>query len=68
LKLYNKKTRELKISGAFGSTDIRGGTLIPVNLNVGDTVVNKFMLVESVTHNFENDYYTMDLTLEGAWE
>ena len=26
------------------------------------------MLVKSVVHNFENDNYTMDVTLEGAWE
>ena len=68
LKLYNRKTRELKVEGAFGSTEIRGGTLIPVKLNLGDIVTNNYMLVESVTHNFNNDCYTMDLTLEGAWE
>ena len=68
LKLYNKKTRELKITGAFGSTEVRGGTLIPVKLNLGDIVTNNFMLVEKVTHKFDKDHYTMDLTLEGAWE
>lgn len=68
LKLYNKKTRELKVTGAFGDTSIRGGTLIPVKLNLGDIITNNFMLVEKVTHNFNKDYYTMDLTLEGAWE
>lgn len=68
LKLYNRKTREFKVSGAFGSTEIRGGTLIPVVLNLGDINVSNFMLVDKVTHNFDNDYYTMDLTLEGAWE
>ena len=68
LKLYNKKTRELTISGAFGDTSVRGGTLIPVKLNLGDIITNNYMLVEKVTHNFENDHYTMDLTLEGAWE
>lgn len=67
LKLYNKKTRELKITGAFGSTEVRGGTLIPVKLNLGDIVTNNFMLVEKVTHKFDKDHYTMDLTLEGAW-
>lgn len=67
LKLYNKKTRELKVTGAFGSTDVRAGTLIPVKLNLGDIVTNNFMLVEKVTHNFDKDHYTMDLTLEGAW-
>ena len=68
LKLYNRKSRELTISGAFGDTSVRGGTLIPVKLNLGDIVTNNYMLVEKVTHNFENDHYTMDLTLEGAWE
>lgn len=67
LKLYNKKTRELKITDAFGDPTVRGGTLIPVKLNLGDIIVNNYMLVESVTHKFENDNYTMDLTLEGGW-
>ena len=68
LKLYCKKTRELKINGAFGNPTVRGGTMIPVRLNLGDIKTNNFMLVEKVTHNFERDNYTMDLTLEGAWE
>lgn len=68
LKLYCKKTRELKIEGAFGDVTVRGGTLIPVKLNLGDIVVNNYMLVEKVVHNFEENYYTMDLTLDGAWE
>lgn len=68
LKLYNKKTRELKITGAFGDVSVRGGTLIPVKLNLGDIKTNNFMLVEKVTHTFEDNQHTMDLTLEGAWE
>lgn len=68
LKLYNRKTRELTISNAFGSTEVRGGTLIPVKLNLGDIVTNNYMLVEKATHKFYKDHYTMDLTLEGAWE
>ena len=68
LKLYNRKTRELKISGAFGDIKVRGGTLIPVKLYLGDIDVCNFMLVEKVTHKFTNDHHTMDLTLDGAWE
>lgn len=68
LRLYNKKTRELKVTGAFGDTSVRGGTLIPVKLDLGDLTASNYMLVQKVTHNFENDHYTMDLTLEGAWE
>ncbi len=68
LKLHDRKTRELKVSGAFGDVSVRGGTLIPVKLNLGDIVTNNYMLVEKVTHTFENDHHTMDLTLEGAWD
>lgn len=68
LKLYCRKTRELTIKGAFGNTSVRGGTLIPVKLNLGDIITNNYMMVEKVTHTFESDHYTMDLTLEGAWE
>lgn len=68
LRLYNKKTRELKVTGAFGDVTVRGGTLIPVQLELGDTLANNYMLVEKVTHHFNNGQHTMDLTLEGAWK
>jgi hypothetical protein len=68
LELYNRKTRSLKITGAFGAVDVRGGTLIPVKLYLGDLSLNNYMVVEKVTHNFKNDEYTMDLTVNGAWE
>lgn len=68
LKLYNRKTRSLTVSGAFGDISVRGGTLIPVKLNLGDIITNNYMLVEKVVHTFDNDHHYMDLTLEGAWE
>lgn len=68
LKLYNKKTRELTIEGAFGDISIRGGSLIPVNLNLGDVITNNYMLVEKVVHTFNNDHHTMDLTLQSNFE
>ena len=68
LKLYCKKTRELRVTGAFGDTNIRGGTLIPVMLDLGDIQTQNYMMVEKVTHKFDDNEYTMDLTLEGAWE
>ena len=68
LKLYDRKTRELKITDAFGTSDVRAGSLIPVFLNLGDVVTSNYMLVTKVTHKYSNDKYTMDLTLEGAWD
>ena len=67
LKLYNKKTREFKITGAFGDINVRGGTLIPVRLNLGEMQVNNYMLVETVTHIFQDELHTMDLALTGHW-
>ena len=68
LKNYCKKTRELKITGAFGDITVRGGTLIPIKLKLDDVEISNNMLVESVTHNFEENLYTMDLTVGGTWE
>lgn len=68
LNLYNRKTRELKITGAFGDISVRGGTLIPVKLDLGDVVTNNYMLVEKVTHTFNYENHTMDLTLAGDWK
>lgn len=68
LKLYNKKTRSLDIKEAFGDVEVRGGTLIPVRLDLGDIQTNNFMLVQKVTHKFKKDRHTMDLSLEGSWE
>lgn len=68
LKLYNKKTRELKVTGAFGDITVRGGTMIPTTLNLGDIITNNYLLVQKVTHTFKDNEHTMDLTLEGSWE
>ena len=68
LKLYNKKTRELTVKGAFGDANVRAGMLIPVQLYLGDISVNNYMLIQKVTHKFKHNNHTMDLTLEGAWE
>ena len=68
LALYNRKKRSLTIKKAFGSISVRGGTLIPVILELGDQTVKNYMLVQKVVHHFDDDHYTMDLTLEGAWD
>lgn len=68
LELYARRTRELKVSDAFGDKTVRAGTLIPVFLNLGDVETSNYMLVDKVTHKFSKDSYTMDLTLQGAWD
>lgn len=66
LKLYNKKTRNLTISNAFGDVKIRAGCSIPIKLNLGDVNVQNFMMVEKVKHTFNEDEHMMNLTLRGG--
>lgn len=66
LSLYNKKTRNLKITNAKGDPRVRAGSLIVVNLDLGDMKVQSFMMVEKVKHTFKLDEHTMDLTLRGG--
>lgn len=68
LKLYCKKTRSLQISGVFGDIRVRGGSLIPVKLNLGDVLADNYMLVEKVTHKFEENHYTMDITVQADFD
>lgn len=66
LKLYNQKTKNLSISGVVGNTHIRAGSLVPVLLKLNDMKVANYLLVEKVTHTFNNKQHTMDLTLSGG--
>lgn len=63
LNLYNRKTKKLSVKNAFGNIYARGGTLIPVQLNLGDIVINNNMVIEKATHTFSANEYRMDLTL-----
>lgn len=66
LSLYNTKTRNLSIKGAFGDLRVRAGTLVAVSLNLGDMIVKSYLLVEKAKHSFKENVYTMDLTLRGG--
>ncbi len=66
LKLYNSKTRKLKINQALGDVRVRAGCLIGVALDLGDIIANTLMLVEKVTHTFKESEHLMDLTLRGG--
>ena len=66
LKLYNKKQRTLTISKVIGNKNVRAGSLVPVILDLQDIKVANYMVVEKVTHSFENKRWTMDLVLSGG--
>ena len=66
LKLYNKKTRNLSIKDAFGDIRVRAGSTIAVNLNIGDIIVQNYMMVEKCTHTFVDNHHSMTLSLKGG--
>ena len=66
LKLYNQKSRKLVIRNAFGDCRVRAGSMVIVNLGLGDISVQNFMLVEKCVHTFKESEHLMDLTLRGG--
>ena len=66
LRLYNKKTRNLSIKDAFGDIRVRAGSTIAINLNIGDLIVQNYMMVEKCTHTFTDNHHSMTLTLKGG--
>lgn len=66
LSLYNRKTRHLKLKNIIGDIRVRGGSLIVVNLNLGDINVKNYMMVENAKHTFKNGEHFMDLTVRGG--
>lgn len=66
LEYYNRKRRTLTVSGVIGNISVRGGSLLPVLLELGDITVQNYMMVEKVTHKFGNQSHTMDVTLVGG--
>jgi hypothetical protein len=66
LSLYNRKTRNLKLKNIVGDIEVRGGSLIVVNLNLGDINVKNYMMVENAKHTFKHGEHFMDLTVRGG--
>ena len=66
LRLYNRKTRSLTVSGVLGDIRVRGGSSVPVGLDLGDLELNHYLLVDKVKHKFQPEGHTMDLTLRGG--
>ena len=66
LKLYNAKTRSLTIKKAFGDVRVRAGSMIVVQLDLGDKKLQNLMLVEKCKHEFSESQHFMDLSLRGG--
>ena len=66
LELYNKKTRNLTVKGVRGNPKVRGGFRVMVMLNVGDIILQNYLIVSSVKHTFNESHHTMDITFIGG--
>lgn len=66
LKLYNKKSRKLKMSGVLGDVRVRAGYSVMVSMKLPDVEVQSFLLCEKVVHTFKNEEHTMAITLRGG--
>lgn len=63
LDTLNRVLRKLEVSNAFGDVNVRAGSVIPVSLRLRDLAISGYMMVESITHKFENEYHFMDMRL-----
>lgn len=66
LQFYGRKQRTLTISGVIGNRNVRAGSLVPVILDLKDMRVSNYMLVEKVTHEFNNHQHKMELMVSGG--
>ena len=66
LGLYNKKTRNLKLTNVLGDSRVRAGSMVVVNLDLGDMKIKNFLLVEGCRHIFNENEHRRDLTLRGG--
>lgn len=67
LEHFNRIMRTLSVSGAAGDLSVRGGSMIWLNINLGENAEKeaKQVICERVTHRFANNEHTMDLEVRG---
>lgn len=66
LTYYDRKTRNLSVTNAFGDVRVRAGSCPMVRLTLPDMAVQNFMVVDSAVHRFSAGVHTMNLTLIGG--
>lgn len=65
LEFYNRRMRTLKVS-SLGVPSLRAGQMVYMKVpGLGDINLDQYVLLEKVTHTFENNFHTMEFeTLE----
>lgn len=61
LEYYNRRMRTLKVS-SLGVPGLRAGNMVRMRIQgLGDIDLDQYLLLEKVTHTWENDVHTMEL-------
>lgn len=58
-----RKTHSLRLKDCLGHTEIRPGSGIWLNFNIGDQIINELVYVQAVTHKFNNNKHLMDMDI-----
>lgn len=66
LSLYNAKTKTLSVKNALGVNKVRAGSIVYVQLDLGDMKINGGMVVEKCSHEYGADSHFMTLELRGG--
>ena len=66
LDIYCKSGKTLKFNNCFGDARVRAGCLVPVTIKIYYQKVSGYLLVDKVTHTFNNSQHLMDLELSGG--
>ena len=66
MRKLGRKTRRLRIIDAAGDPRVRGGSMLPVQLYVGDLNLGQMFQVERVIHRFTENSHLMELILTGG--
>ncbi|MFM9413346.1 phage tail tip lysozyme [Peptococcus simiae] len=64
LKKVDRPVRKLALKGVLGDIAIRGGSVIYVNLPLGDMQASAAFWVESVTHTIRGNSHLMDMEIQ----
>ncbi len=66
LKLYGKISRSFTVKDVLGDYNVRGGSLVPIKLDLIDTKVQNYLVAEKVVHKIKHGIHTMDIRLSGG--
>lgn len=63
LEYYNRRLRTLKVT-ALGVLGLRAGQMVLMQIKgLGDIDLDRYVLIDRITHTFKNDVHTMDVEL-----